>query len=216
MPPSGYTTADLASDLGHLLDALNIERADIVGHSFGADVALHFAILCPERVGRLVLAEPAIAALHKLREREDWPGWEYWRSRLEDAGVEVPPEKRYDVVYLVKSSIKIPKRFGFARGRARRTAPLLRLMKTTTAPSDYRNLAGMTLEKICQVQHRTLVVYGENSVFLESYEYLKSHLPNCRAVLMPASEHFAPLERPELFVGYLREFLLAKEGVDAG
>jgi pimeloyl-ACP methyl ester carboxylesterase len=216
MPPSGYTTAHLASDLDQLLDVLGIERPHIVGHSFGADVALHFAMLHPDRVDRLVLAEPAISALQSLRAQDDWPGWDYWRSRLEEAGVEVPKEKSRDVVYLVKSSIKIPKLFGFAKGRARRPAPLLRLMQTTTAPVDYGELAGMTLEAIGRVQTKILLVYGENSVFLGTYEYLKSHLPNCRGILMPASEHFAPLEHPELFVGYLREFLFAEEAVDAG
>jgi 2-hydroxy-6-oxonona-2,4-dienedioate hydrolase/2-succinyl-6-hydroxy-2,4-cyclohexadiene-1-carboxylate synthase len=216
MPPSGYSTADMASDLGHLLDTLGIERTHIVGHSFGADVALHFAMLHPERVDRLVLAEPAIAALQHLREPEDWPGWGYWRSRLEDAGVEVPKEKSQDIVFLLKSSVKIPKLFGFAKGRERRSAPLLRLMQTTTAAYDYRTLAGLTLEKIDQIQTPVLLVYGEDSVFLGTYEYLRDHLPNCRPILMPASEHFAPLERPEVFVGHLREFLFAEQIGDAG
>src|SRR5262249_45932567 len=47
MPPSGYTTRDMAHDLGGLLDELEIEQADIVGHSFGADVAMHFTLLQP-------------------------------------------------------------------------------------------------------------------------------------------------------------------------
>ena len=53
-PPTNYTTADHANDLKHLLDVLGIERAHIMGHSFGADVALNFTILFPERVDRLV------------------------------------------------------------------------------------------------------------------------------------------------------------------
>jgi pimeloyl-ACP methyl ester carboxylesterase len=216
MPPTGYTTADLATDLCHLLDTLQIERAHMVGHSFGADIALHFAILFPDRLDRLVLAEPAIAALQSLRAREDWPGWEYWRGKLKSGGIEVPPEKWYDIEYLVRSSIKIPKLFGFAKGRTRRSAPLVRLMETTTAAQDYRRESGLTLEKIGQVQHPTMVVYGENSVFLGTYDYLKAHLPNCKPILMPEAEHFAPLEHPELFVGYLREFLYAREVVDAG
>ena len=211
VPPTGYTTADLASDLNHLLDGLGIKRAHIVGHSFGADIALHFAILYPERLDRLVLAEPGIAALQYLREREDWIGWKYWREILSEHGVPVPPEKWYDAEYLVRASIHVPKLFGFRRGRPRRAAPLVRLMETTTAAVDYCAVAGMTLDKICQVRHPTMVVYGEDSVFLETFEYLRDHLPNCKAVLMPESEHFGPLEQPELFVKYLREFLHAKE-----
>src|ERR1700691_2238393 len=42
VPPTAYTTADHASDLRQLLDNLGIQRAHVMGHSFGADIALHF------------------------------------------------------------------------------------------------------------------------------------------------------------------------------
>src|SRR5438874_937558 len=38
VPSTGYSADDMATDLGDLLDALGIERAALVGHSFGADV----------------------------------------------------------------------------------------------------------------------------------------------------------------------------------
>src|SRR5678816_2471905 len=75
VPLNGYTTADHANDLKQLLDALGIDKPHILAHSFGADIALHFAILFPERVDRLILVEPAIAALIPLRDRPDWIGW---------------------------------------------------------------------------------------------------------------------------------------------
>lgn len=213
MPPAGYTTADHASDLDHLLDTLGIESAHLVGHSFGADIALHYTILHPERVQRLGVVEPAIPALQFLREREDWAGWTYWREKLSAAGVSVPPENWYDGEYLVRASVNIPKQFGFRKGLPRRAAPLYRLVNTTSAAKDYCEVAGMTLERIAEVRHRTLVVYGKNSVFLEGYEYLRDHLPNCKAVLMAESEHFGPVERPELLIKHLEEFLRAEETV---
>jgi pimeloyl-ACP methyl ester carboxylesterase len=51
---------DLATDLLSLLDALGIECAHLVGHSFGGCVALEVARRRPERVGRLVLLEPPL------------------------------------------------------------------------------------------------------------------------------------------------------------
>jgi 2-hydroxy-6-oxonona-2,4-dienedioate hydrolase/2-succinyl-6-hydroxy-2,4-cyclohexadiene-1-carboxylate synthase len=208
MPPAGYTTADHALDLNRLLDALGIERTHLVGHSFGADIALQYTILYPERVGRLALVEPGIAALHFLRETEDWIGWKYWRDKLSLGGVSVPPEKWRDAEYLARASVNVPKLFGFRKGQARRSGPLIELLETTTAGRDYCDVAGMTLDKIANVRHPTLVVYGADSVFLGAYEYLKDHLPDCTPVLIPESEHFGPLEQPEILIKQLREFLM--------
>ena len=54
-PASGYTFQELAADAVALLDALGIERAAIVGHSFGSFVAREVAISHPQRVTALVL-----------------------------------------------------------------------------------------------------------------------------------------------------------------
>ncbi len=207
VPPTGYTTADHAADLKSLLDTLGINRAHVIGHSFGADIALHFTILFPERVDRLVLVEPGVAALTPLREHEDWIGWKYWRDKLALGGVTVPPEKWYDAEYLVRSSVNLPMLFGFRKGRARRAGPLVRLMDTTTAAKDYCELAGMTLDKIDRIDHPALVLFGEDSVFLGTYEYLRDHLVNPTCFLMPDSEHFGPIERPELLIRHVRAFL---------
>src|SRR5690242_4318678 len=96
MPTTGYTATDMASDLEGLLDDLGIERADLVGHSFGADTALYFALGYPRRTGRVVAIEAALPALIGLRQREDWVGWSYWADVLEQSGQSVQPERRCD------------------------------------------------------------------------------------------------------------------------
>lgn len=60
-----------AADLLKLMDKLKIERAYIVGHSYGAYTALVFALEHRERVMKLVLAEPPI-----MRWLGDIPGGE--------------------------------------------------------------------------------------------------------------------------------------------
>src|SRR6476659_4338016 len=49
MPPTGYTTGYMAEDLRGIMDALGLQRAHVMGHSLGADIALHFALLYPDR-----------------------------------------------------------------------------------------------------------------------------------------------------------------------
>jgi 3-oxoadipate enol-lactonase len=45
--------ADHAGDALALLDALEIDRVDLVGHSFGANVAIELALSAPERIRSL-------------------------------------------------------------------------------------------------------------------------------------------------------------------
>src|SRR4051794_39806906 len=93
MPPSGYSTRNMARDLAGLMDALDIQRADFVGHSYGADIALHCSLLYPDRVGQMILLEPGIPALLHDRENPDWDGWAYWAEIIERlSGEPVPIE----------------------------------------------------------------------------------------------------------------------------
>ena len=47
-PESGYDFASVGRDLLGVIQARGLERPVIVGHSWGADVALEFAVACPE------------------------------------------------------------------------------------------------------------------------------------------------------------------------
>ena len=67
VPRDGYTTRSMAGDLDGLLNALEIENPYVVGHSFGADVALHHALLHPGRLKRIVAAEVGLAAMIHIR-----------------------------------------------------------------------------------------------------------------------------------------------------
>lgn len=87
-PP--WRTEDHVADLLAVLDAHDVERVDVVGHSFGGHVALHLLGLAPERVGRLVLLDPASlldpagAEAEALDYARD-PGW----SSREEAEAEI-------------------------------------------------------------------------------------------------------------------------------
>jgi pimeloyl-ACP methyl ester carboxylesterase len=54
-PECCYTRLDFAYDIKLLLDALKVERADIVGHSLGSIIAQTFAEYWPERTRKVVL-----------------------------------------------------------------------------------------------------------------------------------------------------------------
>ena len=57
--PSSYTSAFTAQFVGSFLDAVGVERAMVVGNSFGGLSALRLALSEPERVSALVLVDSA-------------------------------------------------------------------------------------------------------------------------------------------------------------
>ncbi len=198
--PAGYTADDMAGDLVELLDVLDIRQPYLVGHSYGADIALYAAHRCPERVRQVIAIEPALPALIRLRSRDDWEGWDYWVKVLEESGLTVPKERRSDMNYLLRLSLEVPKRWGPLNGLPRNARPFLRLLETTTVSQDYDTVGTLTLESIERIQTPVLLIDNETSAFLGTYHYLLAHLPHATGVLLPRTElgHFGPLEQPEL------------------
>jgi lipase len=58
LPP--WTLEQHAADLLSLLDHLGVSGLPVMGHSFGAAVAIYLARLAPQRVTKLILLDPAI------------------------------------------------------------------------------------------------------------------------------------------------------------
>lgn len=211
LTPSGYTSADMSVDLRALLDHLKIEKAHLVGHSFGGVIALHTAALYPERVESLVLADPEIPALRHLCDFKKWPYWEVWKARLSEYGVDVPDEKWDDLDYVIRQSLCIPVSYGLKRGKKRDSKRLLRLLENTSAIDEFRGVSGLTMDSICRIKHPTLAIYGELSPFLPVCHFLKENLKNCKSVIVPTG-HFHPGLEPEVFVGHVIGFLRNPKG----
>ncbi len=220
MPPSGYTTADMAGDLLGLLDRIGVERAHLVGHSYGGAVVLHFAVMHPDRVRSLTLADARIAALQPPQTIRDLPHWEHWWSRFREAGIEVAEDQPLD--YSIIEMLADPRwhearralkpgpffvPFGGWNGGSRTAGRWLKLLETTTARGDFRKAGGLTREAVRVIDRPVLLIYGEHSHCLASFRGLREILPQCSAVLSPGAGHFHPAVRPDQFARSLQDFL---------
>ena len=215
-PPTGYSPDDMATDLRDLLDALEIDRPVVVGHSYGADIALYFAARWPERVREVIAIEAALPAMEEVRRHDQWIGWSYWVSALEAAGLEVPPDRRADLRYLIRATIDLPKQWGPFRGLPRNPKPMLRLLEETSLPEDYRRIGTLTLERVETLQARVVLMYAEQSAFVDTFEYLRAHLPNVQPLLLPRTQwgHFGPLEQPDVVARHLVERLTSERSLE--
>jgi pimeloyl-ACP methyl ester carboxylesterase len=210
-PPVGYTTGDMVRDLKGILDGLEIEKAAFVGHSWGTDIVLHFALLYPERVSQMVLVEAAmLAPLAHLYRSRDWHGWSYVADTIEAlSGKPVPGEHAHDLEYLLKRLIEIPIQFGPAQGRPRDEELVFRVMDILRPVWEGRNEDGnMALESLADIPHPALLIYESNSVFLDAYRELSQRLPGASSVILPGAQlkHFSSLEHPDEIVANIRRF----------
>jgi non-heme chloroperoxidase len=65
-PAGGYAPRDMAADVIAFMDALDIRRATLVGHSMGSFVAQRAALAAPERIAGLVLIGSATAGRNEV------------------------------------------------------------------------------------------------------------------------------------------------------
>lgn len=220
MPPQGYSSQDMAADLHALLDHLHIPQANLVGHSFGGVVALHFAHLHPERVLSLTIADSRVRALQPTQSPKDWPNRERALKRLGELGLAIPedeadaglwllerlasPELRQTRAQLEGSPMFVP--FGGWNGGQRSAERWLELMRSTTAKQDFTSMAGLTQAKLAAISHPTLAIYGEHSAVMPSCRGLQRHLAQCQTAIVPGGGHFFPLTHQNLFVDLVSRF----------
>lgn len=229
LPPSGYTTGHLADDLRQLLDALEIPRAHLVGHSLGGAVALHLAAEHPDRVASLVIADTRVRALQPIQRPADWPHWTSVKARLAELGLEVADDVNDWGLHLFEqlaspkfagareklagTSLFIP--FSRLAGGQRSAERWLELLNTTTARGELVDIAGLTADKLSQVVCPVLAMYGERSTTLPSQVGLAAVAPDCRSVTVPGAGHFFPISCPDLFVREVCAFLDSQDRLPA-
>jgi pimeloyl-ACP methyl ester carboxylesterase len=218
-PPDHYTSADHSADLFALADALGIERATVVGHSFGGVIAMHAAVLAPERVEAVVFSDPYFPALRHLEDVSRWGHWQNFRAEAAEAGVALSDEHWYDLGRFFDQVLHLDGerllRFRQAVGLPA-LGRLLRLGETTCG-DDAKAVAGLTAELIAGVAQPALALFGEHSPFLATAQYLVENLSRCRSAIVPGAKHRAPEESPEAFLEQLVAFIdSVHEGAIAG
>lgn len=196
----------LAGAVRGVLDALGLDRAHLVGNSYGGSAALRLALDSPGRVDRLVLMGPGgigttralpTPGLNRLLSYYPNPS----RAKLEEFIRE----------YLVHDGASVPDAAIEARYQAS-IDPEVVANPPLRRPKSLRTLWRMDLTRDPRLRGlatRTLVLWGVNDKVNRPAggPRLATTMPNCDLLMVAGTGHWVQWERAELFNRVVTDFL---------
>lgn len=185
------TTEDMARDTLALMDALEVERAHVVGRSMGGAIAQHMALLDPDRVHSLVMCASfakldAVGrrVLTNMREVLEWRGdWgDHARHSVANFLSPAFANAHPDVVARVE---------GLIGGETRLPACYVR--------QNHACLEHDTLDRLGQITCPTLIMAGGRDPIcsLTSTGWMHEAMPHAELEVFEESSHFFLIEEAE-------------------
>ena len=206
--PARYAMERAVDDLTAALNVVGIQRVAVLGYSMGGRVALHLALLAPERVEALILegASPGIddPAERAARARSD----EELAAFIEREGVETFVD-RWESLPLFATQRSLPAD-ALARQRAQRVANrpegLANSLRWMGAAAQ-RPLWG----RLGEIRVPALVIAGAlDGKYRALAREMARSIPDATAVIIPGAGHAPHLERPGDFARVVGAFLEAR------
>ncbi len=200
-----YKMESVAEDLCTLLDELRIDRVDLLGYSMGGRLALSFAVMFPERVGKLIL-ESASPGLKTERERN------LRKQQDEELAEQILAEgiswfvHKWENIALFESQKSLPV-YIQERIREQRMkndpiglANSLRGMGTGIQPSWWEQLSSLSMP--------ALFITGErDEKFVRIAEEMKKWMPHAVHERILGAGHAIHVEQREIFGKIVSGFL---------
>jgi pimeloyl-ACP methyl ester carboxylesterase len=184
--PQCYTAAQALDDMQALLDALEVTRAVLGGHSLGGYLSLSFALAHPDLVAGLILIGTG-PGFRKDDAREAWNRRAHTTAeRLSEQGAAAlgdSSELHRDVHADVQG--------------------LALAAKGTLTQRDAHVIDGLP-----GIRVPTLVIVGENDKnFLAAADYMAGKIPAARKVVVPDAGHAPNVDQPESVNAEMTAFL---------
>ena len=172
-PPSGYRIEDSVADLRGLLNALEVTApVHLVGHSYGASIALRAAMADPAGISSLVLVEPHCA------ESDDGGNW------VED----VADMLTASALALEHNPIN-GELSPSERRKARPVQTINAFLNASTLIEDVAASPPFTDGELAALSVPVLAVYGEYTDLASSARKLAGTVPGCRLEVLPGLGH---------------------------
>lgn len=210
-PPTGYTSAAMAADFRALHQALGLQPALVVGHSFGGVIGVHTALLHPEIVRGVILSDSFFPGLRHVEPNYGRPNvWVDLRETYQKIGVDLGEAVDFTRLFRTTAELttertkQLEEIVGVVGRGWLRQLPLL---AETTCGDEVLAEAGLTAERIAAVPRPVVALYDEFSPFLATCGWLAANVPGCVAEIIPEAKHLAVVENTAAFTAAVRRHL---------
>lgn len=193
-------------DLRALMQFLKIEKAYMLGSSFGGRTALDFTLTYPEMVSALVLASSGFSG--SSPSEDTIARWEAIDAAWERGDKELANE--LEMQMWVDGPQRTPEQVN-PNVRARLKATNARNFESTNQPGLGKPIE-MELpaaQRLGEVQVPTLVIVGDKDIpdVQENYKHLTEGISGAQGKVIEGVAHFPSMEQPELFNRLVLDFL---------
>ena len=201
------TVTQMARDAIAFLDAMELERVDLLGYSLGGMVAQEIALLRPRAVRRLVLAGTG------PRGGQQMHGWTFDIERVANQannGLE-------DLLHIFFEITETSRALGreYVQRAFSRTEGADRPNGQTVARAQYDAIVEWgipdrsQLNRLAGITQPTLVAAGANDMMIPTVnsQLLADHLPQARLRIYPDAAHGFLFQYPRQFAELVTEFL---------
>jgi proline iminopeptidase len=214
-PPQTWTLAQLAKDVGALARALGLERYAVLGHSFGALVALQNAVDFPDQAAQTIVSSgfPSARFLaHVQKSLETFEPIELREQVMSSWEREPSVRTQEDVASILHDQLP----FHFADPRDLRIqAYQRRTRESNYSPEVLRHFAVQdygTIEvedRLGGVSQPVLVLAGrhDRTCSVEAAEVITRGIPQAELVIFEHSGHMTYVEENEPYLATVRTFL---------
>ncbi|RJP57697.1 MAG: alpha/beta hydrolase [Ignavibacteriales bacterium] len=211
--PHEGTPEFYADVIFNFMKKLNIEKANIAGHSMGGQAAITMAIKYPQQVKRLILVAPA--GIESFTEGQK----EWFREVMTVQGVKLTPVNQLRAnVYSNFYNMPDDAEFMITDRIALREAEQFDNYCYAVVQSVNGMVDQPVVNLLDRITQPTLIVFGENDNLIPN-PYLnpgytsevaqkgKELIPNSELVMIPECGHFLQFEKPEVFNDAVKNFL---------
>ncbi|MFX0048810.1 MAG: alpha/beta fold hydrolase [Candidatus Hermodarchaeota archaeon] len=213
-PNIPYTMKIMAEDVNGLTEFLNIEKAHIIGRSFGGMIAQNYTLLYPEKVANLILIATNYGGTDKQ-----------WVEIAKNGRLEEVETLKHDPLKAFKQKSKWLFHIKFRKEmEANPTRKFYNIFsmedlikESTINPSEPKDIINQaeamkthyTLEKLGEIKNKTLLIAASHdrqtpvSVMME----MSNRIPNSELKIINEAGHFMTLSRASEVNKIILEFL---------